>query len=255
MMNPKDSEEQSSKSAYHDYDEWYYDDMDAFEDTEDDFEDYFEENAAPSNNAPMDSSAGWNQRKDELLKKLLDKQSAPSITVQKIPDEWVKARDEALKKYFSQHYPSDSQITYTIPPVSNGSTESMEEKAKRVIETLVDMEFEEVSIITLWEHLEVDDAGGKFMMTVLDGFREHVIEYLRTGNSLKLLNYQEPHEDALLYAIEGIDESDQYDILLSFYGEEEAENIDSSDLMYRMDKLVASITEPLWQYSMYDSLY
>lgn len=253
MMNPKEDEEQSSKSTYHDYDEWYDDDMDVLDDDED--EDYFEDNNAPSNNAPMVSSIDWTQRKNELLKNILDKQNTSSTILQTIPDDWAQARDEALKKYLGQNDPSAARITYSAPPSSNGSSESAKETTNRIIETLVDMEFEEISIITLWDHLDADDAGGKFMIKVLEGFRAYIVGYLQMGNSLNWLDYRASHEDALLYAIEGTDESDQYDILLSFYGEEEAEDIDSADLIYRMDKLVASIIKPLWQYSMHDSLY
>ena len=207
-MNPKDGWQKSRESEY-----WYQ---------EEDFE---------------DDGIVKEQELDDILN-----------TVNRLKAEMV-ARHLGTSPIIVQHMPA-AGISYSQPsmPASISLYGHDEDEGRLILERLSEMTFEHLASMSPWDHLSIEDAGGKYMMEVLNEFHSYIENFLQRDNSVDNLLYMEAKDEALYRLLDQMDEADKYDVLMSFYGDEEAENIEPDDFSIRFDKLTSSIVRPLWRY-------
>lgn len=167
-------------------------------------------------------------------------------TVNKLKAE-ILARHLGTSPITVQHM-SAASISYSQPSTPVSISLYDDDEGRLILERLSEMTFEHLASMSPWDHLSIEDAGGKYMMEVLNEFRIYVKIFLQRDNSVDNLLYMEAKDEALYRLLDRMDEADKYDVLMSFYGDEEAESIEPDDFSLRFDKLVSSIVRPLWRY-------
>lgn len=217
-MNPKDAQGQT---YYEDY--WYGSTTDGLYNTDEEDLDWDDAN----------STNFWSDNLRTVIEKEKKKSAllAKHMMVSKISETQLKA----------------SSISY--PPVlATSDLYGGTDEAALILERLSEMTFESVAGMSPWDHLSAEDAGGQYIISVMQAFATNIRIFLRKDNSVDNLLYMESKDETLFQTTDKLDTSDKYDILMSFYGEEEAESIEPEDLLLRFDKLVASIVRPLWRH-------
>lgn len=130
----------------------------------------------------------------------------------------------------------------------NYSCENVESSREKILTRLNDLSFWRLTAMVRLSHLHPDDAGGQYLLELLEQFKIETLRMFHETIFPKLLYNptltMNPFTRQQVF--DAMDEADKYDIVMSIYGENEADN--TIDLDRNLRAIGNKTMDYLWQY-------
>lgn len=150
--------------------------------------------------------------------------------------------------------PEPATVDITLEEVESYSTHDYgcnnnEVNKETILYRLRNISFGRLAAMVRLSHLSPEDAGGEYLLGLLQQFETETLRMLHESGGAQ--PYVNPTKTMNPFtrqqAFDEMDEADKYDIIMSIYGENEAEN--TTDVDRHLRAIGNKTMDYLWQYA------